>query len=430
MTRKAILWLVAWIGLFGLGTPAAAQQASPELRAAAEQVVALLKGEAAPEAVFTASFLQQVPAAQVQTVRQQLVAQHGAARRVAAVTAQSPNSGTIAIEMERATVRMDMAIEAQPPHRITGLLVTGVETRGDTPAAVSEAIGALPGQASFAIARLGDGPPELIASRDPDRAMAIGSTFKLFILAELSRQVQAGERRWSDVVTLDRRSMPSGMLQNWPEGAPVTVHTLASLMISISDNSATDMLLHLLGREKVERMMATLGVEAAARNRPFPGTLEMFALKTASAADQQAWIAANEAERRRLLDSRYARADPTRMDPAMFAGRPLRIGELEWFASASDLVRTMDWLRRHGDETARAILAINPGGPPTLRRDFAYVGYKGGSEPGVINQTWLVRGQAGVWHVVTASWNNPDAPLDEARFFALASRALQLVRQP
>jgi beta-lactamase class A len=428
MTRRLLLWLLALTAFSGLVRPAAAQEASPDLRAAAERVVTWLKGEAPAETVFTQAFLQAVPAAQLQAAREQLAGQHGAPLRLAAVEPRSPLSGMIAIEMERATVRMDMAIEARPPHRITGLLVTGAETRGDTPAALGEALAALPGQTSFAIARLGDGPPELIVSRDPDRAMAIGSTFKLFILAALSRQVQAGERRWSDVVTLDRRSMPSGMLQNWPAGSPVTLHTLASLMISISDNSATDMLLSVVGRENVERMMATIGVEAAARNRPFPSTLEMFALKTAPDADQQAWVAANEAERRRLLETRYGRADAEALDPAIFAGRPLRIGELEWFASAADLVRTMDWLRRNGDDTARAILAISPGGPRTLRRDYAYIGYKGGSEPGVVSQTWLVQNRAGAWHVVTVSWNNPDAALDETRFFGLTSRALQLIR--
>ena len=428
MTKRMLLRLLAWIGLLGLALPAAAQEASPELRSAAEQVVALLKGEAQPEAVFAPSFLQAVPAAQVQAVRQQLVGQNGAARRLAAIAPRSATAGSIEIEMERATVRMDVGIEAQPPHRVSGLLVTGVETRGDTPAALGEAIAALPGQASFAIARLGEGPPTLIASREPDRAMAIGSTFKLFILAELSRQVQAGEKRWSDVALLDRRSLPSGILQGWPAGSPVTLHTLASLMVSISDNTATDMLLAAVGRENVERMMTTIGVEAAARNRPFPGTLEMFALKAAADADQQAWAAANEAERRRLLETRYGQADAATIDPAIFAGGPLRIGALEWFASASDLVRTMDWIRRNGDETARAILAISPGVAQAASRDFAYLGYKGGSEPGVLNQTWLVQNRAGIWHVVTVSWNNADAPLDEARFFGLTARALQLVR--
>ena len=65
----------------------------------------------------------------------------------------------------------------------------------------------MPGQTSFAVARLGDGAPALTAGLEPDRPLAIGSTFKLFILAELSRQVRAGQRRWSDVVPLDRRSI-------------------------------------------------------------------------------------------------------------------------------------------------------------------------------------------------------------------------------
>jgi len=428
MTRRLVLFLLAWAGLVGFAAPAAAQAPSAELRAAAEQVVALLKGEAEPAAIFAPSFLAAVPAAQVQAISEQLRAQHGAALRLGTVNAQNATAGTIAVEMERATLRMNLAIEAQPPHRITGLLVTGADLRGDTLAAVGEAIAALPGQTGFAVARLGDGAPELIASREPQRAMAIGSTFKLFILAELSRQVQAGQRRWSDVVTLDRRSLPSGMLQSWPAGSPLTLHTLAALMISISDNSATDMLLGIAGRDNVERMMTTIGVEAAARNRPFPGTLEMFALKTAPEADQRAWAAADEAERRRLLASRYAAVDPDRIDAGVFAGPPMRIAELEWFASPADLVRTMDWLRRNGDETARAILAISPGGPPSLRQDFAYVGYKGGSEPGVLSLTWLVRSRAGVWHVVTGSWNDPAAALDEARFIGLMQRALQLVR--
>ena len=43
---------------------------------------------------------------------------------------------------------------------------------------------------------------------------------------------------------------------------------------------------------------------------------------------------------------------------------------------------------------------------------------KGGSEPGVLNLTWLVRNRAGTWHVVTGSWNNPAAPLEEHRLAA------------
>jgi beta-lactamase class A len=208
----------------------------------------------------------------------------------------------------------------------------------------------------------------------------------------------------------------------------VTLHTLAALMISVSDNTAADMLLHTLGRENVERMMATIGVGNATRNRPLLSTLEMAAIKTGPAPALNAWQQADEAGRRRMLATDYANIDASRIDIARFTGNPLHI-ELEYYASAADMVRAMDWIRRNGDDTARAILAINSGLGPQLRGELAYVGYKGGSEPGVLNLTWLVRNRAGGWHVITGSWNNAEAPLEEQRFIGLIARAVRLARQ-
>jgi hypothetical protein len=135
--------------------------------------------------------------------------------------------------------------------------------------------------------------------------------FKLFILAELDRQVRAGERRWSDVAPLSRKSLPSGMLQDWPEGAPLTLHSLAALMISQSDNSASDTLLHLLGREKVEALLPALGLRNPAANRPFLSTLEAFALKGDDDVLTRRWLATDEAGRRKLwpTSARFPGAD-------------------------------------------------------------------------------------------------------------------------
>lgn len=424
MMRSLTLFLLA---LVILAVPARAQAPSAALRAQAEQVATLLRGETQPEALFSPAFLAQVPPAQVRAIVAQLSAQYGPPRGLAGVTARSATAGAIRIEFARAIVAMDLQIDPQPPHRVNGLLITGAEMRDDSLAAVLAELRALPGETSLAVARLGQGEPEMLAVQNPDRALAIGSTFKLFILAELCRQIQAGERRWSDVVPLDRRSIPSGMLQNWPPGSPLTLHSLAALMISISDNSATDMLLRTLGRENVERMMTTLGVSAAARNRPLLSTLEMAAIKTGGAAGLAAWRAADEEQRRRLLETRYANLDAARLDLAAFSGNPNAL-DVEWFASAADLVRVMDWFRRSGDETVLALLAINPALGAQARAELAYVGYKGGSEPGVLDLTWLVRNRAGVWHVVTGSWNNPQAPVEESRLIALLTRAIRLVR--
>ena len=103
----------------------------------------------------------------------------------------------------------------------------------------------LPGETSLLIVSLGKDGTRPIVAYNADREMAIGSAFKLYILSELVREVGARERKWADIVSLDGKiaSRPSGMLQSWPAGSPVTLHTLASLMISISDNTAADELL-------------------------------------------------------------------------------------------------------------------------------------------------------------------------------------------
>lgn len=422
--------LLTALTLLSLAAPALAQprpRPSAELGAGAGRVIALLKGEAAPADIFTPAFLAQVPDAQVRTVVQQLTSQYGAVRGLAGIDPATPQTGTIHIAFERATLHMSLAVDPQPPHRISGLLLTGTDMTSDSFEALAAEIRALPGRTTFAVARLGGAAPALTASLEPDRPLAIGSAFKLFILAELNRQVRAGQRRWSDVVALDRRSIPGGTLSAWPAGSPLTLHTLAALMISSSDNSATDMLLHTLGRANVERMMATVGVRDPARNRPLLSTLEATAIKTAPAAALNAWSQADEAGRRRMLASDYANVDASRIDVARFAGNPMAIESVEWFASAADMVRVMDWLRINADDTARAVLAINPGvqrRPPEL----AYLGYKGGSEPGVISLTWLVRTRADGWYAVSGVWNNPAAPVEELRFLGLMTRALQLLR--
>ena len=414
-----------------IATPALAQtqaQPSPALRSGAERVVTLLKGEAQPAAIFNPAFRAAVPEAQIQAIRQQFTAQYGAVQGLAGIDPVSAEAGNIHIRYDRAIVHMQLSVEPAPPHLISGLLLTGTDMAGDTMDAVLAALRELPGQVSFAVARLGTGAPAVTADIEPDRPLATGSTFKLFILAELSRQVLAGQRRWSDVVTVDRSSIGGGTIGGFPRGAPVTLHTLASLMISISDNSATDILLHTLGRENVERMMATMGVRDPARNRPLLSTLELGLLKAAPATSLALWQQADEATRRQILTNDYAATDASRIDISLFAGNPIRIDTVEWFASAADLVRAMDWLRLHADDNAKAILGISAGLPQQARAALAYAGYKGGSEPGVANLTYLIQTRAGAWYALSLGWNNPAAPVDANRLAGLAARVVQLLR--
>ena len=397
---------------------------SAQFRGRAESLVQLFNGVKKPEQLFSPAFLAAVPAAQVNAISQQLKGQLGAARKVAKIEASSATAGVVFLDFEKGVLQLRMNIGASAPHPIEGLLVTGTQTKGDSLAAVAAELKRLPGQTSFAVARLGDGAPVTTVGHEAARPLAIGSTFKLFLLAELSRSIKAGERSWGDVVKLDRRSLPSGFLQSWPEGAPMTLYTLAALMISQSDNTATDTLLHVLGRERVEQLLPALGLKAPERNRPFLSTFEAFALK---AADPAAWAGADEAKRRALLAD-YAKLGPSQIALEKLSGGPKRIDSIEWFASADDLVRTMDWLRLNGGKEAIDILAINPGIGSAAASNVAYLGYKGGSETGVMNMTFLVRGKSGQWYAVSGGWNDARAAVDENRFVGLMRRAVSLLR--
>jgi len=76
------------------------------------------------------------------------------------------------------------------------------------------------------------------------------------------------------------------------------------------------------------------------------------------------------------------------------------------------------------------ILAINPMLGEGMAGDWAYGGYKGGSEPGVLNLSWLLQDKAGEWYAVSASWNDPAHTLDESRLIALGHRLIEPLRQP
>ena len=423
--RRLVLALAL---LFAIAVPAAAADPSPEFSKRANDLIGLLDGSTEPEKIFSPAFLAQVPAAQVKSSVAGLEASHGAVKKVNRIEASGTN-GAVYVDYERAILRFNMAVAAAPPNLIEGLLLVGTEVQGDSVRAVFGEITALPGEVSLAAARLGDGEPVNILTQKAETSLAIGSSFKLFILAELVRSVKAGERKYGDVVTLDRRSLPSGLLQDWPKGAPITLHSLAALMISRSDNTATDALLQALGRDKVEAMMTTVGVKAPERNRPFLSTREAFALKMGDPSVLRAWSAADEAGRRAILSGPLAAVEAGSLDVTKLSGQPMAIREVEWFASPADLVRTLDWIRKSGDSRALDILAINPGLGRAAAEGFDYMGFKGGSEPGVLNTSFLLRNRAGRWIAVSTSWNNPAAPLDEAKFIALMSRLIALMKE-
>jgi len=414
----------------GQTPPAIAVQASPALTQRAQDLVPLLNGGGDASAMFAPSFLAQVPEAKLRAIAAQVSVGMGKAIAIAGLDAVSADGAHVRIRYERGLVTMNLQIDPASG-KIVGLLITGTSAAEASLDAVVAALKAEPGTTGFTLDKLGDGAPQVLTAENGDRAAAIGSAFKLAILSELIRATNAGTRHWDDMVTLDGAPLPGGLYTQKPAGTQVSIRELASKMISISDNSATDILLKFVGRETVEAMLPVIGWHDAARNRPLLSTLEMFKLKgLQGGALGRRWLTLDQAGKRKLLTNAIDPAPISALDPMLFRdGKPVLL-DIEWYASPADLVRTMDWIRRNTESgagaEARAILAINPGVGPDVASHWAYVGYKGGSEPGVISMTLLLQAKDGAWYVLSGNWNNPDAAVDEARFIGLMSRAAEL----
>jgi beta-lactamase class A len=97
--------------------------------------------------------------------------------------------------------------------------------------------------------------------REPERSFPSASVIKVPILAALHGEAEAGRLSWEERVTLSEAAkVPgSGALRELHAGLELTLEDLARLMIVVSDNTATNLLIDRIGTESVNRLMAGLG---------------------------------------------------------------------------------------------------------------------------------------------------------------------------
>ena len=426
-------WLMFLAALL-LAAPAAllAQPGGNEpavLRMRAADAVAVMQRLRPASDVFSGRFLAEVPPARLAGIIAQIEAQHGKLLRAENLVQTGPGAAKMTLMFERARASATMVLEPVPPRRISGLWITEVTALGGTaPQSLSAEFVALPGVAGFSVARLGLGSPQVIQAHRGDQPLAIGSAFKLWVLDAVAEEVAQGRLKWDQLVPIGPRSLPSGITQDWAPGTPASLEQLATLMISISDNTATDTLIRLTGRERVEARVAATWHSRPELLRPFLMTSEAFNLKLGPQSARETFAGSSSFDRAQILGAMPQGIDPavTSNVAAFSSGPPVAIDSAEWFASANDVIRVLDALRRRSDPKVLAILGSSQGMSPQLRRGFAFAGYKGGSEPGVLNLSWLLRRPSGTWYAVSASWVNKAAPLDNSRMELLAQKLFAL----
>jgi beta-lactamase class A len=109
-----------------------------------------------------------------------------------------------------------------------------------------------------------------------DEQTRTASTIKLAILAETFHQVAQGKLRWDEPIELtkEKKQGGSGILIEISDGTKIDLRTAVNLMIVVSDNTATNLVLDKVGTDNVNDFMDSLGLTDLKVMRKIGGGLE------------------------------------------------------------------------------------------------------------------------------------------------------------
>ncbi len=349
--------------------------------------------------LFSPQFLGQVPITQIQKIVDNLKVSLGALKNINV----SNGSGTIDFEKGELPVSISLNEQEQistlwfsAPHFKTISLDEMVKGLHEN------AIG------KTSLLVIVDNKPVVV--ENDKTPMAVGSTFKLLVLKAYEDAIKKGELKRETIVSLKEknRSLPTGVLQNLPAGTPINLELLAQLMIQISDNTATDSLIDVLKKPRIEAL--------SPRNSPLLTTRELFQLIDSS----------NEKLRNKFkTGTKSARLealselDKLPLPSVSSIGKSATWQDAEWYMSAHEICPLL--------ESVQDAPALNSSLNPLFKNlNWQKIGFKGGSEYGVINFSVIGKTQKGhnVCAVFTANGNEPQP---ESKLAILFTGILQAV---
>jgi beta-lactamase class A len=94
-----------------------------------------------------------------------------------------------------------------------------------------------------------------------DEPVRTASTIKVAVMVEAFARVAEGKAKWSDELVLGKaaRYAGSGVLQDMTDGLRLNLRDAVTLMMTVSDNTATNMVLDHLSTDAVNARMESLG---------------------------------------------------------------------------------------------------------------------------------------------------------------------------
>jgi Beta-lactamase enzyme family/ORF 12 gene product N-terminal len=205
---------------------------------------------------FNSAFLAQVPPAELNAVLEATGTFH-----LESVTTSEPTGIVFGVLTTRnGGFTVDLTVDGTG--LVSGLLLKPVVVAATSWAAVDSQVRSAAPRVHLLVAHLSGRACIPLHTISPATPASLGSAFKLYVLDALAHAISAGRVGWDQNLTIadDVKSLPSGELQNDPAGTQITVLRAATNMISISDNTAADMLIHLVGRDAIEAATRSAGM--------------------------------------------------------------------------------------------------------------------------------------------------------------------------
>ena len=96
---------------------------------------------------------------------------------------------------------------------------------------------------------------------NPDERVRTASTIKIAVMIEAFSRVAEGKAKWTDevVLTKEKKVSGSGILNELSDGLRLTLRDAVNLMMIVSDNTATNLVLDVLTTDAVNARMESLG---------------------------------------------------------------------------------------------------------------------------------------------------------------------------
>ena len=295
---------------------------------------------------------------------------------------------------------------------------------------------------SILIARINSaGQCLTVEGREATTLRATASIFKIWVLGAIADMIASGSASPEQLVSLVASEVVAGsVLANIPLGTSFSVLDMATLMLGISDNTATDHLHELAGRTRLHQFIQNSGVADPDVLIPLLSLNEQFHLfYSVTLASAMSFINGTEQEQADYVENVLEPLGASFSYP-YWNKQLLSTGS--WQASPMDICQTFATLRQVPEGTpAKQVINRALGAEsaqPFVRNNWDRVWYKGGSLAEATNtyhvytHAWMLENQGEDAWAVIAMTNDPGGAIDlnsVYRIQSITSRVLQLIAQ-